>query len=111
MNALAVNPKLDSKLFKDLLLLESALSGLGYKQRSTPHLNSGRDCQFDVSGCSALYGPHHIHQHDMVCPPAGGACPLLSLAGRITEQIYYVMQVHDHPTNQQQLCAEVVSHE
>lgn len=76
-HALAVNLQLDF----------SALSGLGYKQRSTPHLHSGRDCQPDVSGCSALHGPHHLHQHDMVCPSAGGAGPLLSLAGRITQQL------------------------
>lgn len=74
-------------LYRDISLLAFALSGIGDKQCSTPLLDRGRDSQPDVSGCSALHGPDHIHQHDMVCSSAGGAGPLLPLAGSIKKSV------------------------
>lgn len=62
------------------------LPGLGDQQLSSELLHGGRDGQPDVCGRPALHGPHHLHQHDLVGPPAGGAGPLLPLAGRINTE-------------------------
>lgn len=74
---------MNSETGKEAFCLKvSGLSGAGDQQRSAPHLHGGGDGQPDVGGRSALHGPHHLHQHDLVGAPAGGAGPLLPLAGR-----------------------------
>lgn len=60
--------------------------GSGDWQRCQAHLHSGGDRKPDVGGRAALHGPGHLHQHDLVCPPAGGAGCLLPVAGTIAWQ-------------------------